>query len=395
MTKIEKIILAVLIASASMMASFISPELALIKQFFSLSNNQLSQVMTFYLWGYVSGQIIWAYVSNRIGRLNSIKIGTATSIIGAIVIIVAMRVESFTLFLAGRVFIALGLASGLVCGFAMIKENLSDNESKPYLAKIAIIFTASIYLAILLSGYLVKLTSLEFIMYCVLFYNAVMFFLCFAIKNKIRQHPLHEETNRMGKFELSPKVLAFSLVLSITTIISYSFALYAPIITHELFSMSPTVFGLCSLSSMIFIFFGGILYLKLAKKFPEHTIISLGLLIIVAVCLCALLIGRSHIKLTSFSFFTFCAFLNFANGIIYPAATYKALESGICKATSSAIMNLSKLIMPIIALNASVYLADKEFTMFLLTVLLFAVVYFIILQCIKISVPGLYRDKLA
>ena len=177
MTRIEKIILAALISSASMMASFISPELALIKQFFSLSKNQLSQVMTFYLGGYLSGQMIWAYASNRIGRLASIKLGMATSLFGAIVIIVAMKAESFTLFLAGRIFIALGLASGLICGFTMIKESMTDHESKQYLSVIAVVFTASIYLAILLSGYLVKLTSLDSIMYFVLFYNAALFFL--------------------------------------------------------------------------------------------------------------------------------------------------------------------------------------------------------------------------
>lgn len=395
MTRIEKIILAALISSASIMASFISPELALIKQFFSLSKTQLSQVMTYYLAGYLSGQIIWAYTSNRIGRLASIKLGMSTSILGAAVILLAMSVESFPLFLTGRILIALGLASGLVCGFTMIKENLSDQESKQYLSAIAVVFTASIYLAILISGYLAKFTSLTFVMNFVLFYNIVLFLLCFLMKLVARQLPQPLNSSSRMKFELQPKVIAFSLVLSITTIISYSYALYAPIITHEVFSMSPTGFGLCSLSNMIFILLGGGLYLKLAKRLPEQVIISLGLLIIITACASALLMVKCNVQITALRFFTFCSLLNLANGIIYPAATYKALAFGACKATSSAVMNLIKLSMPIIALNAAGYFAAKELTAFMFTIFSFAVIYFIILQLTTKGDYRLYRDKLA
>lgn len=394
MTRIEKIILAALISSASLMASFISPELTLIKQFFSLSKNQLSQVMTFYLGGYLTGQVVWAYISNRVGRLASIKLGMATSILGATVLIVAMKAESFNLFLTGRVLIALGLASGLICGFTMIKENLPDHESKKYLSIIAVVFTASIYLAILLSGYLVKFTSLDCVMYFVFLYNAAMFFLCFFMKNNIMSPNSPSKRSSLANIELEPKVIAFSLVLSITTIISYSYALYAPIITNELFSLSPTEFGICSLSNMVFILLGGVLYLKLAKKIPEHKIIAIGLLVIIAACSASLLMEKLNLQMTAFGFFIFCSLLNLSNGVIYPAATYKALEFGVCKATSSAIMNLIKLSMPILAISVSGYFAVGELKLFVLTILMFTVLYFFILQLTKIQSLKLFRDKL-
>lgn len=393
MTKIEKVILAALISSASVMASFISPELTLIKNFFSLANNQLSQVMTLYLAGYLSGQIVWAYVSNKIGRLASIKYGMATSIFGAIAIIVAMQLASFNLFLTGRILIAFGLASGLVCGFTMIKENLSDHESKQYLSIIAVVFTASIYLAILLSGYLAKYTSLDFVMCSMFLYNSAMFFLCFHIKNNTIPPSSAGKVSYLVNIEFQPKVIAFSLVLSITTIISYSYALYAPIITNQLFSLSPTEFGMCSLINMIFILLGGVLYLKLAKKLPEHAIAGFGLLIIIVACSFSLLMTEFNIQPTVFGFFILCALLNLANGVIYPAATYKALEYGLCKATSSAIMNLIKLTMPMVALYASAYVAVKELTAFVLTILLFAVSYLFVLQLTKIRSLRLYRNK--
>lgn len=394
MTKIEKVILAALISSASVMASFISPELPLIKQFFSLSNNQLSQVITFYLAGYLSGQIAWAYVSNKVGRLTSIKHGMATSIFGAMVLIVAMKVESFNLFLAGRTLIAFGLASGLVCGFTMIKENLPDHESKRYLSIIAVVFTASIYLAILLSGYLAKYTSLDFIMYSVFLYNMTLFLLCFYMKNNIIK-PSSTRKSSLINIEFQPKVIAYSLVLSITTIISYSYAAYAPIITNELFSLSPTEFGTYSLINMVFILLGGILYLKLGKKLSEHRILLLGLLIIIITCSSSYLMTAFNIKPTVLGFFVLCAVLDLASGMIYPAATYKALEYGVCKATSSAVMNIIKLTMPMFALYASAHFTTKELTAFILTILLFASAYFFVLQLTKITLPRLFREKVS
>lgn len=394
MTRIEKIILAALISSASVMASFISPELTLIKKLFLLSNNQLSQVMTFYLAGYLSGQIAWAYVSNKIGRLASIKHGMATSIFGAIVIIVAMKTGSFNLFLAGRILIAFGLASGLVCGFTIIKENLPDHEGKQYLSIIAVVFTASIYLAILLSGYLAKYTSLDFIMYSVFFYNLILFVLCFYIKTSSIQSTSTRKPSLMN-IEFQPKVIAFSLALSITTIISYSYAVYAPIITSELFSLSPTEFGLYSLINMIFILLGGVLYLKLGKKLSEYTIVLLGLLIIIIACSSSILMTEFNIQPTVLGFFILCALLDLVNGMIYPAASYKALEYGSCKATSSAVMNLIKLTMPMVALYTSAYFAVKALTSFVLTILLFAIAYFFVLQLTNIRLPRLLRDKVS
>jgi len=394
MTNIEKTILAVLISSASVMASFISPELILIKNFFSLPNNQLSQIMTLYLAGYLSGQIVWAYISNKIGRLASIKSGMIISILGAITIILAMKMEWFYLFLAARLLIAFGLASGLVCGFTMVKENLSDQESKRYLAIIAVVFTASIYVSILLSGYLAKYTSLDFIMYSILLYNTTLFFLCFYMKKDAIPPRSDVKPNYSMNFELQPKVIAFSLALSITTIISYSYALYAPIITSQLFSLSPTDFGNYSLINMVFILLGGVLYLKLGKKLSESTMVSLSLLMIITACSSVLLITQLNIQPSAVGFFILCALLNLANGVIYPAATYKALEYGHCKATSSAIMNLIKLSMPMIALYVSGYFAAKELTTFISSILLFALLYFFLLQLTNLRFSGLYRNKI-
>lgn len=232
-------------------------------------------------------------------------------------------------------------------------------------------------------------------MWAILGYNMTLFFLCFHIKNHSSQAKLAKKLPHLMNFKPESKVIVFSLVLSITTIISYCYTLYAPIITQELFSLSPTEFGVCSLINMIFIFLGGVLYLRLGKKLSEETIASLGLLLIIAGCLSFLLITAANIRLTLFEFFTVCSLLDLASGLIYPAATYKALEYGRCKSTSSAIMNMIKLTMPMVAIYASTFFSAKELTTFTATILLFAVLYLLILHLRKIRLPRLHRNKVA
>ena len=124
----EKLSLALLIPSASAMATFISPALISIKNHFHVLGTQLSSVMTVYLIGYLLGQIVWAYYSNRIGRLLSIKSGALLSIVGAVIILFATKMHFFDLFLLGRFVLALGLSAGLICGFAIVKENFLEYE---------------------------------------------------------------------------------------------------------------------------------------------------------------------------------------------------------------------------------------------------------------------------
>ena len=232
-------------------------------------------------------------------------------------------------------------------------------------------------------------------MWSMLSYNMILFFLCFYIKNHSTRVNFSKKLPSLLTFELQPKVIVFSLALSITTIISYCYALYAPIITHQLFSLSPTGFGLCSLINMFFIFIGGMFYLTLSKKLSEEAITLLGLLIIITGCLSLFLMTTCNIRPTVFEFFSLCSLLNLANGLIYPAATYKALEYGRCKSTSSAIMNIIKLTMPMVAIYASNSYHAQELTLFISTILVFAVLYLSILQLIKIRLPILHRNKVA
>ena len=385
----EKLSLALLIPSASAMATFISPALISIKNHFHVLGTQLSSVMTVYLIGYLLGQIVWAYYSNRIGRLLSIKSGALLSIVGAVIILFATKMHFFDLFLLGRFVLALGLSAGLICGFAIVKENFLEYEEKRFLSIMAVVFTVSIYISMLVSGCLMKFDSLELITYAILFYSIVIFCLSFTIKSNLKQPKavFYAEKERNIDPDLiwnRSHLIVYSCALSITTIIAYCYAFYAPLITHELFLLSPTAFSSYNLLNIVAIFTGSFLFSRLSSKYSEVSIIIFGLFVIVLSNLIILAITYNHSSLSMQSFFSICYLINLSCGMIYPAATYLALEYGICKATSSAIMNLIKLGAPVVALLISNQLLTTNLNSFSMTILLFSI----------ISLMGLYMITL-
>lgn len=380
--KIDKAILLFIIAAASILATFISPEMGLMKEYFSLANEQLGMIMTYYLTGYLIGQGIWAYSSNKIGIKASIIAGEFIAITGSILLLYSFYFHNFHYFIVGRFLIGFGLSSGLTCGFAIVKECLALQKQKNYLALIAIFFTASIYISISFSGYIVQSSSLNI----VLWINTLLCFCFFVLgclinapKNKLKRDI---QIKRRTKNNEYTKLMVYSLILSITTIISYCYALYAPLITNQLLSLSPESYSNYSLLNMVSIFLGSFLFLILNKIYSEKTICIFGLGIIILSSLC-LITNCYYLDLSTNTFFFYCSLLNLSSGMIYPASTYLALDFNGCKSKASGIMNSIKLLLPVIAIYFSTRIFDDSLQGFSVTILFFSLSYLFALYATK------------
>ena len=382
MIQSEKIILLFLISSASVLATFISPEIGLIKVYFSLTNDQTGKVMTYYLTGYLIGQFIWAYISNLIGRTISISAGAFIAIFGSSLLLYSYIYNNFNVFIISRSIIGFGLSAGLICGFAMIKENLSKEGQKKYLALVAIFFTTSIYTSISISGYIVQHSSLDLIFWSILCICSIFFILSNFLKKPVNKN--NGGLKPSGKIRSNGylPLFAYSFTLSITTIIAYCYAFYAPFITSQFFSLSPESYGNYSLVNMISLFFGSFLFSILNTRYNENTICFIGLMLIILSSLCFI---QYHYTLKSSinAFFLYCSLLSFSSGIIYPASTYIALEFSGCKAKASAIMNTIKLSLPIIAIYFSTKIFENNLDGFCFTILFFSTIYFLILYFVR------------
>jgi len=382
MTKTSKILLLFLISSASVVATFISPGLSLLGNKFGITSGQISKVMTYYLAGYLLGQGIFSYLSNKIGRTLSIRYGMIISIIGAISQLISFKYSSFQAFVLFRFVTAIGLSSGLVCGFTIIKESLTDKDSKKYLSFVAIAFTASIYLSIFASGIIISYIGISFLFALIVAYTITLSILSFLIPEPGKTETKNKPQNKIdGKiFQLDFKLISYSLALSITTIISYCYAFYAPFITINTYGLSPATFSALNLFNMAAIFLGSFLYIILSKIYDEKIILMFSLACISILSLSFFII---YFQITSspilvFFIISFC--LNTCSGLIYPAATYKAMACGDCKAKTSAVMNVIKLIMPTLALGLSSLISKSNLINLSVIIIFFSLLYVLILN---------------
>lgn len=383
MTRIEKFSLLLLIPSASTLSTFISPELGLIKSYFSLTTEQLSFVMIYYLIGYLVGQGIWGYLSTKLGSSSCIRIGVFTAIIGALILLGAYHHHEYNSFILSRMLIGFGLSSGLVCGFTIIKETLPKEEQKKFITLVSLVFTAAIYTSIAFSGHLVNYGSLDIVIWMILGLCIIFFVFSLFIST-----PLHQESrpSKIGSFRIEnyqiTQIITYSLVLSITTIITYLYAFYAPLISSNLFSLSPKSYSSYSFINLFFILTGSFLFPYVNKKLPEYKICLYGLGIISLACL-SITFFYSLSK-SIFLLFFFCSYLmDFTLGIIYPAATVMTLEYGKNKAATAAVMNTIKLSLPIIAIYFSGRFFHNKVHSFSLTIFIFSTSFLVSLIIIN------------
>lgn len=377
----QKIILIFLVTAASIVATFITPGMNELKNLFLISSHSLSYVMTIYLIGYLLGQISFALFSKRYGGISSLRYGFILCLAGFILQYLSVKFPVYYIFLLGRFITAFGLSSGLVCGFAIIKDNILPNEEKGYFSIIAIAFTGSIYFSIFISGTLIKVMGLLFILKIQILYTFLLLILTFFVPNtKVFSY---KEQPPIARYQfLNYKLISYAMALSITTIIAYCYSFYAPLIMINYFRLEPQDYGYYNLINMCGLFLGSTIYSQINHVIKENAIIIFSLISIALIGLVLVMrvIGNGlDFQQFIYSFFA----INLFSGIIYPAATFKSLECGSCKTSSSATMNIIKIGMPSMALYLSLFISSNNFLNLSLIIVLFSSIYLISVIAIR------------
>ena len=248
---------------------------------------------------------------------------------------------------------------------------------------IGVVFTSSIYLAIFISGAAISNFGVACIFnYIPIYILSLLLLSCYieAPSNELNKSteiaPYSLLLNAGNFFNL--RLICYSLVLSISTIIAYCYAFYAPLISFSLYGVSPSEFGRLNLINMIFILSGSLSYIKF-KNLYQDDFVLLSCLAAVLLIGCVFFIMSQVVLLNNISvFFALSCLLNFFSGLIYPVATYKALDCGHCKTASATTMNVIKLGMPTIALYfASIFRLNCLLSLSI-TIMFFSFIYLMV-----------------
>lgn len=348
----------VVVAAACFSSAIVSPCLPFIAEYFNVNNQQTSLLISNFLFGYLAGQVFYSILSQIIGYKNALIFGFLIYVGSCIVQIIAIKSHSFDLLSYGRFLCAFGASSGLICVFSIINE-LSENkvQAQKLISLAFISLTLFAYLSITFGGLITQFFGWIFVFYFMIIASLTNLVVIFKyipnFKNKQTISKVYFEVfSKYVKSIFNYKLVISSLAVSFTTTSTYLYNAMASTIATAIFKLSPVIFGFISILNLIGLIFGGWLSSKLIKKHKTSNILLCGVFIsffpISALFLLHDIIFA--VEQNGLIFFSAVFFLNFGLGIIYPTASYLALNAISCSSTASSIMNFFKIASPAFAI---------------------------------------------
>ena len=280
------LILMLLISFGSIGAVAFTPGLPMIAQFFAISSAKAELTVTWYLFGYTIGQLLYGPLANRYGSKNTIVVGAVIEIIGAIGCIASYYANSFELLIVSRFIMALGAGGGLTMSFTISSTLCSHKENASVLSLLTIAFAITPGIGVFIGGVLVSYYDWISTFYFMVLYGFIILLLgrtlpeVFAEKKMDSLNPrklLHNYLNQFNR-----PVIFGGLLMGSGTCIVYTFAALAPFIAMDVIGVTPQIYGLYNFIPVIGMLIGSLLASHFSKIYTPEKSIKLGLLTILA-----------------------------------------------------------------------------------------------------------------
>lgn len=329
------------IAVASASAALITPALPAIAQHFVLTQSALTWVVTIFLLGYMAGQLLYGPLANRWGRLYALRLGFGINLVGIIICLIAVSLNSYTLLLVGRLITALGAAAGLSCTFMLIHAFFTPEKSKSLLSYAVIAFTLGIGLAVLAGGLITQYSSWQNCFWLLFLHGLLV-----LLSTWLFQEPHFEKKNinlstlshGYGTALKSRKLLVFSCLLGFVSVVSYTYSAAAPMIAHQLLGLSSADYAYWNSINMIGMLAGGFSAAKILQCYGTTHVLYIALAAMV-LCLLILVVMACAHYINTLGFFSITMLMYFFTSWIFPAASFMATHDMADRASGSSMMS--------------------------------------------------------
>ena len=367
----KKAILLSYISTASLSAAIITPALPTIEKSFSLPLGGVEWLVTIFLLGYMFGQLIYGPLSNRFGRLPTIRTGFLINLLGTLLSLLAAYSESFIGLLWARLFTSLGAAAGLCCTFTLIYELVSEEQAKKMLSYSVLSFTLAIGLSIFIGGFITQYFSWKALFF-VLFIHAIFLFVSTWLFHETQQEkiPIHPKIIVKGYFELlkNKKLVIYSLIFGVSAIFSYCYSTAAPMIAKQFLQLNAAEYGTWNTLTMIGMTLGSLTAAQLIKKLPIDKFLNITLFLLGGIFV-SFLIQRVISSKNPIWFFTTATGSYLFTSWIFPSASFLALQNSKDRASASGVMNFISMGTSVTSVALMGYLPFSSFTALLFILL--------------------------
>ncbi|NQY43322.1 MAG: MFS transporter [Legionellales bacterium] len=337
----KKILLLSYISIASMSSAFITPALAEIENLYGLGHGQIEWLISIFLSGYVIGQLIYAPLANRFGRLYALRIGLIINFFGIIFCIVSSEILNYQLLLFGRFITALGASAGLSCTFVLINELLTVREAENLMSFAVVSFTLGIGGAVTLGGLITTYLSWMHIFIFLGLHGVIMFGLTYlfqeTLTNPIKISPKNILTSYIAAAKNIDLVI-FSLFLGFVSTVGYCYSAAAPLYAYTKLNLNPELYGYWNMINMLGMLGSSLLSNYLIKKHSHIKILFINGGLIIP-CLISLVLLAMSSKPSVLWFFITTMFLYLFSGALFPSSAFLASNAIQDKASASSVMS--------------------------------------------------------
>ena len=363
------------ITIASISAAIITPALPLITQSFDIGHGALEWVISIYLLGYMLGQLIYGPLANKFGRLWALRCGLLVNLVGILFCLGSIYSLNYSLLLTGRLITALGAASGLTCTFMLLNELLPEEQTMRAMSFTIVAFTLGIGAAVVVGGMIAQYLFWGDCFWLLLIHGLVMLTLTWqfpeTLTKSVRISVKSIVHNYLHAIK-NTKLVAASLVVALTSVVSYTYSAAAPLYAHMQLHLTPGSYGIWNIINMIGMLASGLISSYLMPRYTVKSIIKFGMLMIIP-CIISLLLLFYLAPKHSYWFFITTAHLYFFSGCIYPSASYLASNAISDKASAASMMSFINMGSATIAVVLMGYLPLSSLMGLIITITAFFV----------------------
>ena len=277
--------LILLISFPSFIAVVISPALPAIGSYFQISSNYAQQTITFFLFGYSIGQLLYSPFSNRYGRKAAVYSGLIIYFIGCALSLWAIRLMSIDLLLFGRFIMALGSAAGMVLTYTFINDFYYPHQARPVVSYTILSYAFMPSIGVLVGGYLTTKVSWTACFYFFILYGLIIFLAALALpETLIEKNPLATRFKKIlvsyFKVIKDVRLLLFSIAFAFIVTLVYITATGAPYIAINCIGISASLYGIIMLLPYAGQLVGAIIAGQLNQRYSAYRVMTVSYTII-------------------------------------------------------------------------------------------------------------------
>lgn len=324
-------------------AVMFTPALPVIAGFFEISKPIVQHLMFYYLFGYAISQLIYAPLSNSLGRKNTLYLGIMIQVLSCVLCVAAGWLKIFPLFVVARFFQAAGSGVGLKMTFTLVNEYYEPITTPAKISYIMLGLAITPGIAIALGGLLNGQFGWQSSFYGCAIYGLLLFFLSTALPETL-------EPGKKQTFNLKRVIEKYSLQFNNSQLITsgilmgcanafvYVFASVAPFLAINLLGLASVKYGLLCALPPIGLASGLICSARLSGYYQLIQIIFIGIILIIfGVVFLTLNLFLSYSLILTL--FVPMMVVYFGIALVLPNASSIGMNGSHDRAFASALMN--------------------------------------------------------